>query len=121
METKFVVITFLISYGLAQSNADCGNKPIVDGNCDQIIKGFTFATEENRCKKFRAKGCTVGGNYFRAKDECELKCKGYINWGIESFGNGDWEESEIEDYWNNGSEESEVESISNRGSKKRTL
>ncbi|XP_032579115.1 kunitz-type serine protease inhibitor homolog beta-bungarotoxin B3 chain [Drosophila sechellia] len=123
MEMKFVVITFLISYVIAQSNADCVNKPIVDGNCDQIIKGFTYATEENRCKMFRTKGCTVVGNYFRSREECELKCKGYINWrdiGFESYGIGNWEESVIDDYWVNGSQESEVESISNRGSKKRT-
>ncbi|KQS70053.1 uncharacterized protein LOC26526446 [Drosophila erecta] len=112
METRFVVITFLIIYILAQTNANCGKKPIVDGNCDQRIKGFTYETAENRCKKFRTKGCTVGRNYYRTRNECNSKCKGCINLG--GFMNRDSEESEIDDSWKNGSEAGEVETISKR-------
>ncbi|XP_016982767.1 uncharacterized protein LOC108047182 [Drosophila rhopaloa] len=79
MGMKFVVTTcliiILIGLVLAQKNVICGNEAIVDGDCEQRIKGFTYIPEKNRCKKMRTKGCTVTGNYFRSRDECESVCK----------------------------------------------
>ncbi|XP_039501775.1 uncharacterized protein LOC120458252 [Drosophila santomea] len=119
METKLMVITFLIVYVLAQTKADCVSKPIVDGKCDQRIKGYTYVVAENQCKRFKTRGCTVGGNYYRTLEECISKCNGFFQWEDIGFsGKRYWPPSEIDDPWSNDSEESEVETISKRGSKK---
>ncbi|XP_043648149.1 uncharacterized protein LOC122616672 [Drosophila teissieri] len=117
MDTKLVVITFLIIYVVAQTKADCRSKPIVDGKCDQRIEGYTFVAAESRCKRFKTRGCTVGGNYYRTLDECRVKCN--LFWEDNFGGSRYWQRSEIDDSWTNDSEESEVETIPNRGSKKR--
>merc|ERR1712136_508500 len=42
--------------------------------CRQIIRGFTFDSDSNLCKKFMEGGCSMTNNGFRKKEDCEAKC-----------------------------------------------
>ena len=56
------------------SDQPCQGPPTDQLGCKQIIRGFTFDSDSNSCKKFRNGGCSRTNNGFRKKEDCEAKC-----------------------------------------------
>jgi len=52
----------------------CQGPPTDQKGCRQIIRGFTFDSDSNLCKKFMEGGCSMTNNGFRKKEDCEAKC-----------------------------------------------
>ncbi|KAH8350601.1 hypothetical protein KR067_011171, partial [Drosophila pandora] len=66
---------YLYSFNSLISLAICRYEPYPQGNCGNVISGFTFITEKNGCSPYAVSACSASGNFFNSRYECESKCK----------------------------------------------
>ncbi|KAH8350523.1 hypothetical protein KR067_006074, partial [Drosophila pandora] len=53
----------------------CRLEPIPIGQCGDSFVGYTYSTIRNRCVNFAGRGCSITGNFFNSRNECEALCK----------------------------------------------
>ncbi|KRJ97218.1 U-actitoxin-Avd3r [Drosophila yakuba] len=70
----FFAIFSLVALVHGQNDPKCKKDPFAVGKCQQIITGYTFTPEKNRCSSYSAEGCRVTGNFFKTRQQCEKKC-----------------------------------------------
>ncbi|EDV31212.1 uncharacterized protein Dana_GF14658 [Drosophila ananassae] len=69
------LIVILIGIVLAQTDPICRLEPIPIGQCGDSFVGYTYSTIRNRCVNFAGRGCSITGNFFNSRNECEDLCK----------------------------------------------
>ncbi|KAH8283516.1 hypothetical protein KR018_004631, partial [Drosophila ironensis] len=53
----------------------CLLEPLPVGLCDVDFQGYRYSPIRNRCTNFAGTGCTMTGNFFTSRHECEERCK----------------------------------------------
>ncbi|KAH8241121.1 hypothetical protein KR026_012433, partial [Drosophila bipectinata] len=53
----------------------CRLEPLLVGDCQNGFVGYTYSNIRNRCVNFSGRGCSIAGNFFKSRSQCEDLCK----------------------------------------------
>ncbi|XP_017075785.1 kunitz-type serine protease inhibitor homolog beta-bungarotoxin BF B1 chain [Drosophila eugracilis] len=79
---KLSIALFLISLVHCERDPICNEIPIVEGNCERLVRGFKYTPQKGACTRQVLHGCSVTGNFFKTRVECQDKCLDdpWTNW-----------------------------------------